>query len=202
MTADYMQKLNRMHTEPVEFCAKNRTCAFTSLCKSLQDPLKPVWGDRKYAPIIVAMEKVGAAGEHFDWRFHLGFGQRFFIGVGGKNYYYCMGFAYGGLSRGKFVIAYEMREEQYRDKKRKHSSGVTVESGIRLYSTNQVVQCHIPRVDGDILSASETAQEAFFAAVQHLFSFNSVLPDVTILDKEQVSRYFLTILLLYFRLTK
>ncbi len=212
-----MAILNSTHTKPVESCGKYRSCAFTTLSNSLQHPQKPVWGDRRYAsaiaaltsftsisrplkpfwgdcrfaPVIAALDKGG----QFDWRFHLGFGQRFSFDGNSQNHYYCIGFAFGGIARGKFMIAYEEINGEIPErssKKRKFSAGDSPGSGVRLYSVNQLVPVDIPRVVGDILSANEATQAAFFTAVQQLFSSNAPLPDVTKLEKDQVQLWFST----------
>lgn len=217
MAEGHFTILNSTHRKPVEFCAKNRSCGFTTLSNSLQDPLKPVWGDRRYASAIAALTTFTSysrplkpflddrryataiaaldKGGQFDWRFHLGFGQRFSFDGTSQNHYYCIGFVYGGITRGKFMIAYEEINGEIpglSSKKRRYSAGDSPGSGVRLYSVNQLVPVDIPRVVGDILSANEATQAAFFTAVQQLFSSNALLPDETKLEKDQVQLLFST----------
>ena len=160
-------------------------CAFATLSKSLRDPSGTVWGDRNFATVVVGVDKE----KKFDWRFHLGFGQRFSNDLDCPDHYYCIGFLYGGVSRGKSMIAFEVVEGECfeRTGKRKRSTTDKESSRIRLYSTNQLVPVDVPKVVGDIKSARESTQRDFFDAVGQLFSYGSSLPEVTHFDQQQVS---------------
>jgi hypothetical protein len=185
MTENHKDILRLMHGKPLVFCALRQGCAFATLSKSLRDPSGTVWGDRNFATVAVGIDKE----KKFDWRFHLGFGQRFSYDLDCPDHYYCIGFLYGGVSRGKSMIAFEVDDGARfeRTGKRRRSTFDGESSRIRHYSTNQLVPVDIPKVVGDILSARESTQRDFFDAVRQLFSFGSSLPEVTHFDQQQVS---------------
>jgi hypothetical protein len=199
LTASHVHILENTHTKTLATCGQRQIFAFSNFSSGLQDQQGVVWGDRKFATVVVAMEKKK---KRFDWQFHLGFGQRFCFDDKSRNHYYCIGFVFGGLSRGKFVLSYEVingeEELEIVRNKRKRTDRVESGSGMRMYSTNQLVRQDIPKVVGDILSARESTQKAFFAAVQQLFSFGSELPDVTLFEEPLVINFYISKSLYFF----
>jgi hypothetical protein len=185
MTESHKDILRSTHGNALVTCAVRQGCAFATLSHSLNDPSGTVWGDRNFATVVVGLDKE----KQFDWRFHLGFGQRFSFGLDSGDHYYCIGFLYGGFTRGKTMIAFEVVEGECfeRTGKRKRSTTDKESSRIRLYSTNQLVPVDVPKVVGDIKSARESTQRDFYDAVGQLFSYGSLLPEVTHFDQQQVS---------------
>ena len=57
---------------------------------------------------------------------------------------------------------------------------------VRVYSTHQLIQVGIPKVDGSILAAGEGIRNRFFSAVRNLFSKDSELPQTTLFSEAEV----------------
>jgi hypothetical protein len=55
-----------------------------------------------------------------------------------------------------------------------------------VYSTHQLIQVGIPKVDGSIQAAGEGIRNRFFSAVRNLFSKDSELPQTTLFSEAEV----------------
>jgi len=177
------------HSEPLETCAKlNAYTLLTLTGDSLQSPETRVWGNRRFATVIVARRD-----EQLDWRFHLGFGHRFVFDDRSPHQYYCIGFSFSKGVRGKHLIAVEISVGDegglLLGKKRQRDDADNVEGGstnVRVFPTSNLVPFGIPRVAGNILSATNDIRSRFFTAVRNLFAKGSALPAISSFSDAQV----------------
>ena len=177
------------HSEPLETCAKlNAYTLLTLTGDSLQSPETRVWGNRRFATVIVARRD-----EQLDWRFHLGFGHRFVFDDRSPHQYYCIGFSFSKGVRGKHLIAVEISVGDegglLLGKKRQRDDADNVEGGstnVRVFPTSNLVPFGIPRVAGNILSATNDIRSRFFTAVRNLFAKGSALPEISSFSDAQV----------------
>jgi len=194
MTERNNRILSACHSKPLETCAKLQKYAFLTLSgDSIQDPGRNIWGDRKFATVVVSKNDKG----QLDWVFHLGFGHRFVFNQESGHQYYCVGFLYGSSARGKLLLAVEISDGQNsgllgkRRRQEEESVGDSNDANrgiadIRVYSTHQLIQVGIPKVEGNILTAVEGIRNRFFSAEKNLFSKDSELPQTTLFSEAEV----------------
>jgi hypothetical protein len=151
--------MEALHSNVLVSCTKNQACALlTFSAKRLNNPTQNIWGNKKFASVIVEKLKGG-----LDWRFHLGFGHQFSFDADDKNSNYCIGFTYiSEERRDKNIIVFQLTGKY---------------GSVKLFSVPQLVPAsHLPRIVSTIESAEPSVSKQFYAAVTLLFNPGYTLP--------------------------
>jgi hypothetical protein len=144
------------------------------------NPKAPVWSPSlSYAPILVSCDKKGGRP---DWRFTLGFGQKFDLGSS-TIHHYCAGFIYSSESNrhSRTMLTYlaltKKATSSLSDKKLVES---IKQFPFRLLRISDIMGTHVPVIVGEIndLDESSATRVDFFRSVRDLFSPGGTLPSV------------------------
>jgi hypothetical protein len=162
------KRMEALHSNVLVSCTKNQACALlTFSAKRLNNPTQNIWGNKKFASVIVEKLKGG-----LDWRFHLGFGHQFSFDAEDKKSYFCIGFTFSEFSKEKYIILFQVDGNQ----------GIIKKVSV----SNLVPASHVPKIVSTITSADTSIKKKFFAAVKLLFNSGFVLPKRTVFDKSKV----------------
>ena len=164
-------------------------------------PYDAVWGDKYlFAPVVVEIQKVSKEKKP-NWKHFMGFGHRFQLNASKPNdglNYYCVGVSFSkACSRERNILVFvalaiggeKMLMNVHRTTAKVKTIIAEVRSTpLRSYSWGTVIPGSIvPHVVGNILEAEKETQDAFFEAVQTLFSAGGMLPSkYYIQSKEEV----------------
>jgi hypothetical protein len=153
------RRMGALHSGVLVSCTKNQACALlTFSAKRVNDPTRAIWGERKFASVLVEKKRGG-----LDWRFYLGFGHQFCFDAADKNSYFCMGYTYiSEVSREKNIIVFKVAGKK---------------GEVIAFCIPQMLPAsHIPRIVSTITSAEANVSKQFFAAVKRMFNSGFSLP--------------------------
>jgi hypothetical protein len=198
---------NRYSPFPVaSFGYKNNLQMFAASHMDIYQPCEAVWGeDIMFAPVAVET-KAAIRGQNVkaikeaDWRFSIGFGQRFTYSDDDPLWYYVVGFTYNDSSKHALVYVHIEDEEKLLAALGEEKGGIQFnelkEYPLRRFATNQIMSLHVPKSTETILDATNTElKEGFFKSVRRLFAKGGELPTDYYFDPKTV-RYLLLLFLL------
>jgi hypothetical protein len=152
------------------------------------NPRAPVWTSEScYAPMLVSFSKTARKP---DWRFTLGFGQKFDLGASAIDHY-CAGFVHSTLSNrcAKTMLVFLAENSNANEGKfDKRVIESVRQFPFRLLRLKDIVGAHVPVIVGDIndLPANSIVRANFFKSVHDLFSPGGTLPPIYSMNATEV----------------
>ena len=196
-----IKEMSQTHfTEPTSVLTRTNL-AFYTLKNNIADPKEPVWGGKYvYSTTLVEGKREGKNNLRPDWRFHLGFGQEFFMNALHENdpiRFFCIGFTTSNTcAREKSCLTYialnsnaeSILTSSFGPTTARQIMAETKTAPIRRYLLGEVVPgSFVPRVVGTIFDTDPETRLKFFGCVSELFSPGGQLPiDYHLESKEMV----------------